>query len=120
MARLFTILVVERRHRGTRSPHADTLREGAWRTDRKRRLRGAWHLAERPVDVLFADIVMAGIDGVRLARQAKLMRPGIKVLFATGYPQKATERNAMHVGGVLYKPLRAVEVVREVEALLAA
>jgi len=75
---------------------------------------------KRPIDVLFADIVMPGMDGVQLARQAKLMRPEIKVLFATGYVQKATERNAIHVGRVLYKPLRQAEVIREVESLLAA
>ena len=77
-------------------------------------------LAAHHVDLLFADIVMPGIDGVQLARQAKQMRPEIKVLFATGYAQKVTERGAMHVGRVLYKPLRQAELVREVEALLAA
>ncbi|HKW55374.1 MAG TPA: response regulator [Stellaceae bacterium] len=78
-------------------------------------------LAEnRPIDVLFADIVMAGIDGVQLAKQAKLMRPEIKVLFATGYVQKANERGAVRVGRVLYKPLREVEVVGAVQAVLAA
>ncbi len=120
MARLFTILVVED-DTAVRDLLMRILSEKGLgvltASDGYEALR---ILAERPVDVLFADIVMAGIDGVRLARQAKLMRPGIKVLFATGYPQKATERNAMHVGRVLYKPLRAVEVVREVEALLAA
>lgn len=77
-------------------------------------------LAEHRVDLLFADIVMPGIDGVQLARQAKLMQPGLKVLFATGYAQKATERQAMHVGRVLFKPVRQAELVREVESLLAA
>lgn len=77
-------------------------------------------LTEHHVDVLFTDIVMAGIDGVQLAAQAKLMRPGIKVLFATGYAQKATERGAMRLGKVLFKPLRQTEIIREVEGLLAA
>lgn len=77
-------------------------------------------LAERHVDLIFTDIVMAGMDGVQLAKQAKLIRPGVKVLFATGYAQKATERGAMRVGRVLFKPLREAEVIREVEAALAA
>lgn len=38
-----------------------------------------------PVDLLLADIVMPGLDGVQLARKAKQMHPGIKVLFITGY-----------------------------------
>ena len=77
-------------------------------------------LADRHVDVLFTDIIMPSMDGVELAKQAKLMRPGIKVLFATGYAQKAVERDAVRVGRVLYKPLRQVEVIRAVESLLAA
>ena len=77
-------------------------------------------VAERPVDLLFTDIAMPGVDGVQLAMQAKLIRPGIKVLFATGYAQKAKERNAMRLGKVLFKPFRRAELVLEVESLLAA
>jgi CheY-like chemotaxis protein len=75
-------------------------------------------LAEHHVDLLFTDIVMPGMDGVQLASQAKLMRPAIKVLFATGYVQKATERGAMRLGSLLYKPLRQAEIIRRVEAVL--
>jgi two-component system, cell cycle response regulator CpdR len=77
-------------------------------------------LAERHVDLIFTDIVMPSMDGVQLAKQARLMRPGIKVLFTTGYPQKAIERDAARHGKVLYKPVREPEIIREVEALLAA
>jgi CheY-like chemotaxis protein len=72
------------------------------------------------VDLIFADIVMPGMDVVQLATQARLMRPEIKVLFATGYAQKAKERDAIRHGKVLFKPLREAEVMREVEAVLAA
>lgn len=48
------------------------------------------------------------------------MRPGIKVLFQTGYAQRATEREAFRLGQVLFKPLRQPEVVQAVEQLLAA
>ncbi len=75
-------------------------------------------LRGEPVDLLLADIVMPGMDGVQLATQAKLIRPGIKVLFATGYAQKATERNAMRLGPVLFKPIRQPQLIREVEMLL--
>jgi CheY-like chemotaxis protein len=76
-------------------------------------------LEMRHVDLLFADIVMPGIDGVELARRAKAMQPGIKILFTTGYAQRATERQARQQGRVLFKPVRAGEMVREIEALLA-
>lgn len=77
-------------------------------------------LAERQVDLLFADIIIPGMDGVQLAKQARLMRPGIKVLFTTGYAQKAVERDAIRHGKILLKPVRESELVREVELLLAA
>lgn len=75
-------------------------------------------LAEHEVDVLFADLVMPGITGIQLARRAKLMRPRIKVLFATGYAQRATA--AIRHGRLLFKPLRAPEIEAELRALLAA
>ena len=75
-------------------------------------------LAEHHVDLLFTDIVMPGMDGVQLASQAKLMRPALKVLFATGYAQQATERGALRLGSLLYKPLRQPEIIRGVEAVL--
>jgi two-component system, cell cycle response regulator CpdR len=76
-------------------------------------------LSERHVDVLFTDVVMPGMDGVELAKQAKLIRPGIKVLFATGYPLKAFERRAIQQGRILYKPFRQIEIVQELEQLVA-
>jgi two-component system, cell cycle response regulator CpdR len=69
---------------------------------------------------MFTDIVMPGVDGVQLAKDARALRPGLKVLFGTGYAQKATERGAMHDARILYKPLRQPELLREVEALLGA
>jgi CheY-like chemotaxis protein len=75
-------------------------------------------LAAHHVDLLFTDVVMPGMDGVQLARQAKVMQPAIKVLFATGYAQRAAERQAMRLGRILFKPLRQAELIREVEMLL--
>jgi CheY-like chemotaxis protein len=38
-----------------------------------------------PFDLLITDIVMPGRDGVMLAQLLHRMRPGVKVLFTTGY-----------------------------------
>ncbi len=76
-------------------------------------------LAAHPVDLLLADIVMPGLDGVQLARKAKQMHPAIKVLFTTGYSQRAAEREAMRHGRLLFKPVRHPELTREIETLLA-
>jgi CheY-like chemotaxis protein len=77
-------------------------------------------LAARPIDLLFTDVVMPGMDGVQLARQAKRLRPTIKVLFTTGYAQRAAERQAMRFGRILFKPVRHPELLREVGMLLGA
>jgi CheY-like chemotaxis protein len=37
------------------------------------------------VRLLFSDIVMAGMDGITLARQAIVRKPALKVLLTTGY-----------------------------------
>ena len=76
-------------------------------------------LAAHHIDLLFTDIVMPGMDGVQLAKQAKTMQPGIKLLFTTGYAQRAAEREAMRHGRLVFKPVRQAELLREVEALLA-
>jgi CheY-like chemotaxis protein len=76
-------------------------------------------LRNRAVDLLFADIVMPGMDGVELAQEAKRLRPGLKVLFATGYAQMATTRAAIRHGRVIYKPLREPELIDAVQRALA-
>lgn len=79
----------------------------------------ALHILHRHrVDLLFTDIVMPGMNGVLLARHAKDLQPGLKVLFTTGYVQRALERNAVLYGPVLFKPLRHTEIIQEIEALL--
>jgi two-component system, cell cycle response regulator CpdR len=75
-------------------------------------------LAAQHVDLLFTDVVMPGIDGVQLARRAKILQPAIKVLFTTGYAQRAAERQAMRLGRILFKPMRQAELIREVASLL--
>jgi len=77
-------------------------------------------LRNRAVDLLLADIIMPGMDGVELAKEAKRLRPGLKVLFATGYAQLATTRAATRHGPVIYKPLREPELIDAVQRALAA
>jgi len=48
------------------------------------------------VKLLFTDVVMPEINGRKLADEALLRRPGIKVLYTTGYTH-----NAVIHGGVL-------------------
>jgi CheY-like chemotaxis protein len=65
------------------------------------------------IDVLFTDVVMPGINGFELARAAAAQRPGLKVLFASGYATDLTP-----AGRLLKKPYRPPQLTREIESLL--
>lgn len=75
-------------------------------------------LTEHAVDLLLTDIVMPGISGFELARQAKLMRPGLRVLYLTGHAEQA-EGRGLRYGKLLQKPMRAAEILAEVCQALA-
>lgn len=75
-------------------------------------------LRQRPVDLLLTDIIMPGMDGVDLAKEARKLHAGLKVLFATAYMQVALKRAAGHHGPVLYKPFRDGELIKAVKSLL--
>ena len=72
------------------------------------------------VDVLFTDVAMPGLlDGVDLANAARSLRPGLPVLYATGFANlvRADRHNELR-GPVLRKPYRAGELCRAVMGLL--
>ena len=49
---------------------------------------------ERSVQLLFNDVVLpGGIDGRRLAEEARRLRPKLKVLYTTGYTRNAIVHN---------------------------
>jgi len=46
--------------------------------------------ADTPVDLLFSDVVLpGGMDGVELAQAARRHRPGLRVLFTSGYAEQS-------------------------------
>jgi two-component system cell cycle response regulator CpdR len=75
-------------------------------------------LTQEDVDLLFTDIVMPGLDGIELARRARRIRPDLKIMFVTGYSAKASE--ALHLGRVLYKPMRGHQIEAELRSFLQA
>lgn len=59
------------------------------------------------IDLLFSDVVMpGGMDGFELAKQAKILRPGIRVLMATGYTSRKNRvaNSDEKMDEILYKP----------------
>jgi CheY-like chemotaxis protein len=73
-----------------------------------------------PVDLLFTDVVMPGIDGWELADRARRLRPGLKVLLTSGYALETLEsRGRLHPGtAVLNKPYRKVALAKRVRDTL--
>ena len=72
----------------------------------------------RPIDLLITDIVMPDhVNGVALSRMARMRRPGLKVIYLTGYDIQGLEDEAD--GPVLRKPIDDEQLVTEVRRILA-
>ena len=74
---------------------------------------------EAEVDLLLADVVMPGMDGVELARGIRAARPEVKVLFISGYEREAVARRGVVEGGtsMLPKPFLLEDLARSVRAM---
>jgi two-component system, cell cycle response regulator CpdR len=81
----------------------------------------AW-ISEHPVDLLLADVVMPGIDGIELARRAGDMWPHLRIIFITGFAAVALRaaESMPHETTVLAKPFHLRRIVDEIHRLLAA
>lgn len=83
-------------------------------------LRIAGQHAE-PIQLLLTDIVMPEMNGCELADKLKTARPGIKVLFMTGYTDKAIfESTGRKLDSVhlIRKPFTAYTLVNRIEEAL--
>jgi CheY-like chemotaxis protein len=72
------------------------------------------------IDLLLADIVLPEIGGAELASRLMAARPGIRVLFFSGYPTHALVHQGRLVlsAAVLHKPFAAAGLLRAVRAAL--
>ncbi|OFW01074.1 MAG: hypothetical protein A3I61_13860 [Acidobacteria bacterium RIFCSPLOWO2_02_FULL_68_18] len=72
------------------------------------------------VDLLLTDVVMPGMSGPELAARLSGLRPGMKVLYASGYTDDAVLRRGVREDSarLLTKPYTRAELVRRVREVI--
>src|SRR6202034_3860485 len=83
---------------------------------------GALRLIDERQDVhlLLTDVVMPGMNGRKLAEEAKLRRPKLKILYMTGYSRNAImHQGRLDVGvDLVQKPVTSEQLARSVRKAL--
>ena len=73
------------------------------------------------IDIVFTDVVLPkGMSGADLAEEVKRRRPGVPILFTTGYTRNAIVHNGILDANVnlINKPYTLAEVARKLRELL--
>ncbi|MGY4402712.1 ATP-binding protein [Bradyrhizobium sp. USDA 3315] len=74
-----------------------------------------------PIDLLFTDVIMPGaMNGRDLATEARKRRPGLRVLFTSGYTDDAIDQDGKLEQGILFlaKPYSRAELARMLRVAL--
>jgi len=117
-----TILVVED-DADVRHYLVDILREVNYRVLEAAEAAAALDVLRRPdvpIALLLTDVVLPRVNGRELARQAQALRPGLKVLFMTGYSRNAIIHQGRLDHGVelIQKPLTQEQLTQRIRSLL--
>jgi two-component system, cell cycle sensor histidine kinase and response regulator CckA len=77
---------------------------------------------KQPIDILITDVVMPGMGGRELARTLLSLRPGISVLYLSGYTEDAviTQGAAGPASAFLQKPFTLQNLAKKVREVLRA
>ena len=118
-----TILLVEDEP-AVRQLGVEALNELGYRVLEADNAASALQLLERHDDIslLFTDVVMPEVNGRKLAEEAIRRRPGLRVLFTTGYTRNAVVHNGVLDPGVelLGKPFTIEQLSAKLRAVLEA
>jgi CheY-like chemotaxis protein len=74
--------------------------------------------ADPRINILVTDFAMPGLSGVDLITHAKQLRPNLKALVITGYPNADGLMELPPHTSILVKPFRRANLVAEVKSLL--
>ena len=71
-------------------------------------------------ELLFSDVVMPnGMNGVELAREARRLSKGIKILLTSGYAEDVLKRHqAVDEFPIIDKPYRVADLARRLRSIL--
>jgi signal transduction histidine kinase/CheY-like chemotaxis protein len=119
-----TILVLEDDD-DVRTYSVESLRDLGYRVIEAHDGPSALRLLERQlhVDLLFSDVVLpGGLTGAQVSTQARVLRPGLKVLFTTGYARNAIVHQGRLDKGVhlITKPFTLHDLAAKVRDVLDA
>jgi CheY-like chemotaxis protein len=75
---------------------------------------------ETRIDLLLTDVVMPGVNGRELGKRAQALRPGLPVLYMTGYSRNAVVHQGRLDQGVelIQKPLSQSQLATRIRELL--
>jgi PAS domain S-box-containing protein len=78
--------------------------------------------SDAPIDLLISDVGLPGLNGRQLAEYARSRRPGLKVLFVTGYAEDAALRSGFMAAGtaIISKPFAIAALAVKVGEMMAA
>jgi CheY-like chemotaxis protein len=71
------------------------------------------------IEVLLTDVVMPGMNGAELARLAPGVRPGLSILFMSGYTDPEEITGALRRHRLVRKPFLPSHLAAQIEAALA-
>lgn len=74
---------------------------------------------DTPIDLLFTDVVMpGGMHGPQLVAEARRLRPGLKVLYTSGYPASQGFAEGLTLTEQLSKPYEPHELEAKLREIL--
>ncbi|MFP0196868.1 PAS domain-containing protein [Pseudomonas sp. PHC1] len=101
----------------------DLLKELGYRAHEAEDAKSALPLLESDlrVDLLVTDVGLPGMNGRQMAEIARQHRPGLKVLFMTGYAQKAAERQGFLEDGMdmVAKPFSIEQLAGKIRTMIS-
>ena len=117
-----TVLLVEDDEQLRRLTHRALAAQGyeVLEADRGRAALDGARRHQGTIELLLTDIVMPDTNGRKLADTLRAARPGLKVLYMSGYPDRAIVNNGMLEPGDAYiaKPFTTEAITRKVRELL--